>query len=112
MEPRVGVPRQVMHHGRRGGNGSSRQALAASYTLPMASKGLTECWRDAWAAKPSNWRLMGVVCGPREADPKIHSSEERCAWARGPDKERLEGCGDSSNQALVALAVHLKGLSR
>ena len=34
----------------------------------MATKGLTECWRDASAAKPSTWKLMGVACGPREAD--------------------------------------------
>ena len=26
-------------------------------------------------AKPSDWRLMGVVCGTREADPKVHSAE-------------------------------------
>ena len=45
----------------------------------MASKGLTECWRDAMAAKPSTWKLMGVACGPREADPKVHSAEEWCA---------------------------------
>ena len=45
----------------------------------MASKGLTECWREAMAAKPSTWRLMGVVCRPREVDPNIHSAEEWCA---------------------------------
>ena len=39
----------------------------------MASKGLTDCWRDAMAAKPSTWRLMGVACGPREVDPNIQA---------------------------------------
>src|SRR5688500_19993426 len=59
----------------------------------MAAKGLTECWRAAFAAKPSDWKLMGVVCGPREVDPAIRNPEEWCAWARGPNKERLEGRG-------------------
>ena len=78
----------------------------------MASKGLTECWRDAMAAKPSNWQLKGVVCGPREIDPNIHSSEEWCAWARGPKGERIEGRGGSPQDALQQLTVHLKGPSR
>ena len=42
----------------------------------MASKGLAECWRDAMAAKPADWRLMGVACGPHEVDPKVHSADE------------------------------------
>ena len=45
----------------------------------MASKGMTDAWNGAWAAKPADWRLMGVACGPREADPKVHSAEG--AWA-------------------------------
>ncbi len=79
--------------------------------LFMASKGLTECWRGAMAAKPSDWRLMGVVCGPREVDPKIRSSEEWCAWARGPKGERLEGRGSGPQDALLELTVRLTGLS-
>ena len=78
----------------------------------MASKGLTECWRDAMAAKPSTWKLMGVACGPREADPKVHSAEEWCAWAKGPNKERLEGRGSGPQDALLELTVKLKGLSK
>ena len=76
----------------------------------MASKGLTECWRDAMAAKPTDWKLMGVACGPREVDRKVHSSEEWCAWARGPNKERLEGRGTGPQDALLELTVKLKGL--
>jgi len=75
-----------------------------------ASKGLTECWRDAMAAKPSDWRLMGVVCGPREIDPKIRTEGEWCAWARGPDRERLEGRGTGPHDALLALTVQLRTL--
>ena len=78
----------------------------------MASKGLTECWRDAMAAKPSTWKLMGVACGPRDADPKIHSPEEWCAWARGPKGERLEGRGSCPHDALLELTVKLKELGR
>lgn len=64
------------------------------------------------AAKPSTWRIMGVACGPREADPAIHSAEEWCAWARGPKGERLEGRGSGPHDALLQLTVHLRGLSR
>jgi hypothetical protein len=65
----------------------------------MASKGLTETWRPAWAAKPSDWRIMGLVTGPRVADPAIEG-EDWCAWARGPNDERIEGEGDNAVQAL------------
>ena len=44
----------------------------------MAANGLNECWRGAAAAKPSDWRLMGVVCGPREADPNIRGADDWC----------------------------------
>ena len=59
----------------------------------MASKRLTECWREAMAAKPSTWKLMGIACGPRELDPKIRTEGEWCAWARGPKGERTKGRG-------------------
>ena len=49
---------------------------------------------------------------PRQVDPNIHSAEEWCAWARGPKGERSEGRGTSPHDALQALTVHLKGLSR
>ena len=42
-----------------------------STLAPMAGKGLTEAWRGAAAAKPSDWAIRGVVCGPREVDPAI-----------------------------------------
>ena len=66
--------------------------------------------RTERAAKPSDWKLMGVACGPREVDPKAHSFEEWCAWARGPNKERLEGRGSSPEDALLELTVKLKEL--
>ena len=58
------------------------------------------------------WRLMGVACGPREAaDPKVNSPDEWCAWARGPNKERLEGRGSGPHDALLELTVKLKELT-
>lgn len=39
----------------------------------MAGKGLTGGWRGAMAAKPSDWRLMGAVCGTREVDPSTRA---------------------------------------
>ena len=68
----------------------------------VASKGLTECWRAAMAAKPSTWKLMGVACGPGEVDPKIHSAAEWCARARGPNKERLEDAYGHGDQLLAS----------
>ena len=76
----------------------------------MAGKGLTECWRGAMAAKPSTWQLQGVACGPREIDPAVSSDEEWCAWARGPDRERLEGRGSSPQDALLELTVRFREL--
>jgi hypothetical protein len=32
-------------------------------------KGLSQSWIAAQATLPPEWRLMGVVCGPRAADP-------------------------------------------
>ncbi len=69
----------------------------------MASKGLTECWREADAAKPTNSKVMGVARGPREIDPAIRPTSEWCAWARGPDHERAEGRGGSPEDALMQL---------
>ena len=54
------------------------------------------------------WSIRAVndlACGPREVDPKVHSAEEWCAWARGPDKERLEGRGSGPQDALLELTV-------
>lgn len=52
----------------------------------------------------------GVVCGPREVDPAIRSADEWCAWARGPNKERLDTRGTSPQDALQTLALRLKEL--
>ena len=73
----------------------------------MAAKGLTEAWREAHAAKPSTWRIMGVVSGPRVADPAIEG-DEWCAWARGPKDERADGYGPSPQDALSTLAHRLR----
>ena len=77
----------------------------------MAAKGLTEAWNAAMAAKPSDWTLRGVVCGPREVDPQIRGSGW-VAWATGPDGGRLQGTGESPHEALGALTVQLKEMSR
>ena len=57
-------------------------------------KGMTQSWIAAMATLPPEWRLMGVVCGPREVDPQIHC-DSWVAWARGPNGERVEGRGDA-----------------
>lgn len=77
----------------------------------MAAKGLTETWNGAMAAKPSDWTLRGVVCGPREADPAIRDSGW-VEWATGPNAERLQGNGDSTHDALSSVTTQLRGLSR
>ena len=77
----------------------------------MAARGLTELWNGAMAAKPSDWTLRGVVCGPREVDPTIRGSGW-VAWATGPDGERLEGTGESPHDALVGLTIQLRGMGR
>lgn len=66
----------------------------------------------AMAAKPSTWRLMGVVCGPREVDPAIRGSEEWCAWARGPDKERRRGTRDWAARRPVRAHSETQGARR
>ena len=73
--------------------------------------GLTELWNAAMAAKPSDWTLRGVVCGPREVDPQIRSTSW-VAWATGPEGARLQGDGPSPQDALATLTVQLRGLSR
>jgi hypothetical protein len=65
----------------------------------MPKPGLTGSWNPAMATLPPEWRLMGVARGPREVDPHIRS-ESWVAWARGPKGERVEGQGESAEQAL------------
>lgn len=77
----------------------------------MAAKGLTELWNGAMAAKPSDWTLRGVVCGPREVDPQIRGSGW-VAWATGPDGARLQATGESPHDALATLTIQLRGLGR
>ena len=54
--------------------------------------------------------MQSRLGGPSELDRKVHSSEEWCAWARGPNKERLEGRGSGTQDALLELTVKLKAL--
>jgi hypothetical protein len=69
----------------------------------MPKAGLTGSWIAAMATLPPEWRLMGVVLGPREVDPQIRS-ESWVAWARGPNGQRADGQGESPAGALDALA--------
>ena len=73
----------------------------------MAAKSFEQSWRAAWAAKLSDWRIMGLVSGPRVADPAIEG-EDWCAWARGPTDERADGYGPSPQDALSTLANRLR----
>ena len=79
--------------------------------MPPTAKGLSEAWRAAEAATPADWWLMGVAC-LHGANPNTRTAEEWCAWASGPHHERLEGRGESADDALRELTAHLEGLSR
>lgn len=75
----------------------------------MAAKGLTEAWRGAEAAEPSDWMIRGFVLGPREVDPRI-DGPRWAAWAVGPNGERLQAEGESPHDALNTLALRLREL--
>ena len=81
-----GVEGQSRTRQSTGTNGRGHPTPAS--IAPMASKGMTDAWNGAWAAKPSTWRIMGVMCGPREVDP----------------------CREMVRDALTALTVSLKAL--
>lgn len=70
---------------------------------------LTHAWTAVEASLPrdAGWRLMGVVLGPREADPVIRS-ESWVAWAKNPNGGREEAQGDSPESALLNLAEKLR----
>jgi hypothetical protein len=68
---------------------------------------LTQAWTRAEASLPLEWSIRGVVLGPREVAPLIHSAVW-VAWARGPNGEHQQGEGDSPEQALSDLANKLK----
>jgi hypothetical protein len=97
----MAMARRCINGGLRRDAGSCTEGYPApsSGIRPMPKAGLTGSWNAAMATLPPEWRLMGVVRGPREVDPKI-SSDSRVAWARGPDGERVEGRGESPEQAL------------
>ena len=77
----------------------------------MASKGLTELWNAAIAAKPSDWMLMGVTCASTGLAPQ-QRSERWVAQACRSDGECLRSEADSPQDALAALTVKLRGLKR
>jgi len=60
--------------------------------------------------KPLEWRIMGVVCGPREVDPMIRLATTWVAWARGPNAGLERGEGESAIQALLDLSNKLERL--
>jgi len=77
----------------------------------VPSKGLTEAWLAAETARPREWDVMGVVRGPREANPKING-HDWVAWAKGPHAgERVQGEGGSPQEALLDLANRLRTLA-
>jgi hypothetical protein len=88
----------------------SRKRWRASRILSVVPllTGLSKAWTAAAAALPLGWRLMGVATGPRVADPATHSGDEWCAWARGPNGEKVEGRGAVAEQALNNLATRLR----
>lgn len=68
---------------------------------------LTHAWTRASASLPLDWRLKGVVEGPREIDPAIRG-QTWVAWARGgPNDERAAGEGGSAIAALLDLSNKL-----
>jgi hypothetical protein len=82
-----------------------------------ALSGLSKAWVEAEAAVPHGWRVMGVVLGPREVDPRI-ASAEWCAWARPASEHAdfaaypsVEGRGDSALTALNALTRNLREMA-
>ena len=72
---------------------------------------LTEAWNRAEAMKPLEWRIMGVVCGPREVDPMIRGTSW-VAWARGPQDQLATGSGESHIAALTDLRNKLEQMRR
>ena len=75
----------------------------------MASKGLTEAWRGAEAAQPSDWTIRGVVLGRREIDPRV-GGRRWAAWTVRPSGERLLAEGESPHDELNTLALRLREL--
>ncbi len=67
--------------------------------MPPKAGRLTQDWTAAEATLPPEWRLMGVVRGPREVDPQIRG-DSWMASARGPDGQRVDGEGDTPDAAL------------
>jgi len=77
---------------------------------PLA--GMSKYWTSAMAMLPrgGDWELRGVVRGPRQADPVIHGSTWT-AWA-ACDGQRVEGHGDTAEEAMADLANQLRAIRR
>ena len=75
----------------------------------MASKGLTEAWRGAEAAKPPDWRIMGLRCASTGLRPD-QRSDVWVAEACGPHGECIEARSNSPHNALNTLALRLREL--
>jgi hypothetical protein len=73
---------------------------------PLA--GMPKYWTQASAQLPHGWELRGVVKGPRQAEPTIHGSTWT-AWATG-DGQRVEGHGDTAEEAMADLANQLRAI--
>ena len=73
---------------------------------PLA--GMSKHLTTAPAQLPQGWEICGVVKGPRQAEPAIHGSTWT-AWAAGDD-ERIEGHGDTAEEAMADLANQLRAI--
>ena len=93
-------------HG-RGANGAPGQRRRSRWHRRASLNVGAKPWLPS-RQRGVSWALY---VAPREVDPNINSAEEWCAWARGQNRERLEGRGTGPHNALLAITVKLKDLS-
>lgn len=79
-----------------------------------ALTGISRAWVAAQAALPLGWELLGVVKGPRVADPQVNSPDW-CAWAKPRSDAAASageavavGLGQTPEAALSRLAENLR----
>lgn len=71
---------------------------------------LTHAWVQAEAALPLEWRLMGIVLGPSDAEALV-PPDMWVAWAKGPKPgDEGAGMGESPQAALYNLAKRLAAI--
>jgi hypothetical protein len=87
-----------------------RRVRHAPYARPAMAPlaGMSKHWTAASAQLRQGWEISGVVKGPRVADPAIEG-ETWTAWATGDD-ERVEGHGDTAEDAMADLANQLRAI--